>query len=54
MQMLWQLESSIHTHLLFEIEPAQRREDELREVGVGGKVKDDVRIEEWDLLVCLH
>lgn len=35
MQMLWQLESGIHTHL-FEIEPTQRREDELREVNVGG------------------
>lgn len=43
MQMLWELESSLYTHLLFEIKPTQRREDELREVCVGGKVKEDVR-----------
>lgn len=42
MQMLWELESSLYTHL-FEIKSTQRREDELREVSVGGKVKEDVK-----------
>lgn len=37
---------SIYIHLLFEIEPTQRREDELKEVSVGGKVKKK-RCEDW-------
>ncbi len=44
---------SIDTHSHFESEPTRRREDEVREVSAG-KVKEDVRIEERDLLICLH